>query len=107
MHTHTRNALSKKRFVHTAHTLLSARTLTITQTPLRTDGVHSDYNFRQRAMQRCQRCVCLTVCTAQVDASGKLVGVLSEGDLLWKSAGPLDHTIIPPVSISRSTYMRK
>jgi hypothetical protein len=35
---------------------------------------------------------------AQVDASGRLTGMLSEADLLWKGAGaPLDHTIIPPV----------
>lgn len=35
-----------------------------------------------------------------VDSSGKLVGILSESDLLWKGAGaPLDHTIIPPVFV--------
>lgn len=35
-----------------------------------------------------------------VDASGKLVGVLSEKDLMYKGAGtPADHWIIPPVFI--------
>lgn len=33
-----------------------------------------------------------------VDASGKLVGVLSESDLIWKGAGvPQDHYLLPPV----------
>ena len=31
-----------------------------------------------------------------VDADGRLVGVLSEGDLLFKETGPSDHYIIPP-----------
>ncbi len=36
----------------------------------------------------------------QVDGNGRLLGVLSESDLLWKGAGaPLDHTIIPPVFV--------
>lgn len=35
-----------------------------------------------------------------VDSNGKLLGVLSESDLLWKGVGaPLEHTIIPPVYI--------
>lgn len=38
-------------------------------------------------------------CWLQLDDKGKLIGILSESDLLWKGAGvPLDHTIIPPVS---------
>jgi CBS domain-containing protein len=35
-----------------------------------------------------------------VDKNGKLVGVLSESDLIWKGAGaPQDHFIIPPLFI--------
>lgn len=35
-----------------------------------------------------------------VDAEGRLVGVLTEKDLIWKGAGaPQDHFIIPPVFI--------
>lgn len=35
-----------------------------------------------------------------VDAKGKLVGILSESDVIWKGAGaPQDHFIIPPVFI--------
>ena len=35
-----------------------------------------------------------------VDADGRLVGVLSEKDVIWKGAGaPDDHFIIPPVFV--------
>ncbi len=35
-----------------------------------------------------------------VDDNGRLVGVLSESDLMWKGAGaPAEHFIIPPIFI--------
>lgn len=36
-----------------------------------------------------------------VDASGALVGIISESDVIWKGVGaPLDHYLIPPTYIS-------
>lgn len=36
-----------------------------------------------------------------VDDEGRLVGILSESDIIWKGAGaPLDHYLIPPTYVS-------